>query len=71
MYLNARLIVWFIIAEGHAQHIKPFMRGNKTDANDAVAIIEASQRPDLRFVPLKKTHQQNIQCLHRIRDRLV
>lgn len=54
-----------------AQHVKPFVRGNKTDANDAVAIIEASQRPDLRFVPLKTTHQQDIQCLHRIRDRLV
>lgn len=54
-----------------AQHVKPFVRGNKTDANDAVAIIEASQRPNLRFVPMKTTHQQDIQCLHRIRDRLV
>jgi len=54
-----------------AQHVKPFTRGNKTDANDAVAIIEASQRPNLRFVPMKTTHQQDIQCLHRIRERLV
>lgn len=54
-----------------AQHVKPFTRGNKTDANDAVAIIEASQRPNLRFVPTKTTHQQDIQCLHRIRERLV
>lgn len=54
-----------------AQHVKPFVRGNKTDANDAVAIIEASQRPDLTFVPMKTTHQQDIQCLHRIRDRVV
>jgi transposase len=35
-----------------------------------VAIIEASQRLNLRFVPMKTTHQQDIQCLHRIRDRL-
>ena len=54
-----------------AQHVKPFTRGNKTDANDAVAIIEASGRPNLRFVPVKTTHQQDIQCLHRIRERLV
>ena len=54
-----------------AQHVKPFTRGNKTDANDAVAIIEASIRPNLRFVPIKTTHQQDIQCLHRIRERLV
>lgn len=54
-----------------AQHVKPFTRGNKTDANDAVAIIEASQRPNLRFVPMKTTQQQDIQCLHRIRDRLI
>lgn len=54
-----------------AQHVKPFTRGNKTDANDAVAIIEASQRPNLRFAPIKTTHQQDIQSLHRIRERLV
>ena len=54
-----------------AQHVKPFTRGNKTDANDAVAIIEASQRPDLTFVPIKTITQQDIQCLHRIRERLV
>jgi len=54
-----------------AQHVKPFTRGNKTDANDAIAIIEASQRPDLTFVPIKTITQQDIQCLHRIRERLV
>ena len=51
--------------------MKPFTRGNKTDANDAVAIIEAAQRPNLRFVPIKTLHQQDIQSLHRIRERLV
>jgi len=54
-----------------AQHVKPFTRGNKTDANDAVAIIEASLRPNLRLVPVKPIHQQDIQNLHRIRERLV
>ncbi len=28
-----------------AQHVKPFLRGNKNDANDALAIAEASRPP--------------------------
>ncbi|MCP3853012.1 MAG: transposase, partial [Gammaproteobacteria bacterium] len=43
-----------------AQHVKPFVRGNKSDANDALAIIEASGRPFIRFVPIKNTIQQEI-----------
>jgi len=54
-----------------AQHVKPFTRGNKTDANDAIAIIEAAQRPNMIDVPVKTQHQQDIQSLHRIRERLV
>jgi len=54
-----------------AQHVKPFVRGNKNDRNDAFAIAEASQRPYIRFVPIKTTHQQEIGCLHRIRERLI
>jgi len=70
---------WARVCETHghkvqlipAQHVKPFTRGNKTDANDSIAIIEASQRPNLKFVPVKSIHQQDIQSLHRIRERLV
>ena len=47
------------------------MRGNKNDHNDAFAITEASQRPYIRFVPIKTEHQQEISCLHRIRERLI
>lgn len=47
------------------------MRGNKSDHNDAVAIAEAFQRPHIRTVPIKTIEQQDIQCLHRIRDRLI
>ena len=54
-----------------AQHVKPFVRGNKNDANDAVAIAEASLRPRMRFVPVKTIEQQDIQMLHRIRQRHV
>lgn len=54
-----------------AQHVKPFVRGNKNDANDAVAIAEASLRPNMRFVPVKTVEQQDIQSLHKIRERFV
>lgn len=52
-----------------AQHVTPFVRGNKSDRNDAVAIAEAARRPDLKPVPLKSVEQQDIQCLHRLRER--
>ena len=54
-----------------AQHVKPFVRGNKNDANDALAIAEAAQRPFIRPVPVKTRDQQDMQSLHRIRERIV
>lgn len=53
------------------QFVKPFLRGNKNDGNDAAAICEAVQRPTMRFVPLKSIEQQDVQSLHRARQRLV
>jgi len=35
------------------QFVKPFVKGNKNDGNDAEAICEAMQRPNMRFVPVK------------------
>lgn len=52
-----------------AQHVTPFVRGNKSDHNDTVAIAEASRRPNIRAVPIKSLEQQDIQSLHRIRER--
>ena len=54
-----------------AQHVKPFVRGNKNDVNDAVAIAEASLRPNMKFVPIKTVEQQDLQSLHKIRERFV
>jgi len=51
-----------------AQHVKPFVQGNKSDHNDAVAIAEASRRPNINAVPIKTIAQQEIQSLHRMRD---
>lgn len=53
------------------QFVKPFVKSNKNDANDAEAIVEASLRPSMRFVALKTVEQQNALCLHRVRERLV
>jgi len=54
-----------------AQHVKPFVRGNKNDRNDALAIAEASLRPNIRCVPVKTIEQQDLQSLHRIREQKV
>jgi len=53
------------------QFVKPYVKSNKNDANDAEAICEAVSRPQMRFVPAKSVEQQDIQCLHRVRSRLV
>ncbi|AGH42352.1 transposase IS116/IS110/IS902 family protein [Paraglaciecola psychrophila 170] len=47
------------------------MRGNNNNHNDAFAITEVSQRPHIPFVPIKTVHQQDVSCLHRIRERLI
>ena len=54
-----------------AQHVSPFVRGNKSDRNDAVAIAEAACRPNIKSVPLKTVAQQDIQALHRLRERYI
>jgi transposase len=36
-----------------AQFVKPFVKTNKNDANDAQAIVEAASRPSMHFVPIK------------------
>lgn len=51
-----------------AQHVKAFLRGNKNDYNDALAISEAVVRPEMRFVAIKTIEQQDIQALHRMRS---
>lgn len=53
------------------QFVKPFLKSNKNDANDAEAICEAVQRPSMRFVAIKSAEQQDQLLVHRIRQRLV
>jgi transposase len=55
----------------HPQFVKPYVKSNKNDSHDAEAICEAVQRPSMRFVGIKNIGQQDIQAIHRIRERLV
>lgn len=55
----------------HAKYVKPFVRSQKNDARDAEAILTACTQPHAVFVPKKAIEQQDIQCLHRVRSRLV
>jgi transposase len=54
-----------------AQFVRPFVKTNKTDAADAEAIWEASQRPGMRQVALKTEEQQAVLSLHRIRQQSI
>lgn len=51
--------------------IKPYLKSQKNDFNDAEAIAEAVTRPTMRFVTVKSNEQLDVQALHRLRDRLV
>jgi transposase len=49
------------------QYVRPFVKRQKTDANDAAAIAEAVRRPDMRFVAIKSVEQQVVLAHHRVR----
>lgn len=53
------------------QLVKPYVKSNKNDRNDAEAICEALGRPNMRFVPIKSPEQQALLALHRVREGLV
>jgi transposase len=53
------------------QYVKPYVKTNKNDLRDAEAIAEAVTRPSMRFVPIKNIEQQDLQALHRVRERLM
>jgi transposase len=53
------------------QYVKPFVRRQKNDGNDAEAICTAARQPHIPLVPKKTVEQQDIQALHRARQRMV
>lgn len=68
---------WGRIAEGEghtavllpAQHVKPYVRNNKTDSADADGLLRAYGDKALKPVPLKSEDLQAIQGLHRVRQK--
>jgi len=66
-----------MVALGHdvrliaPQYVRPFVKRQKNDAADAEAIVDAAQRPEMRFVTPKTADQQARAVLFRGRERLV
>jgi transposase len=65
------------VRQGHevrviaAQHVRPFVRTNKTDTGDARAIWEAASRPEVKWVAVKSEAAQAVLAVHRIRQQLM
>jgi transposase len=53
-----------------ASDVRPYVRGNKTDRNDASGILEADRCGDIASVPVKTPEQQAVQAQHRMREHL-
>lgn len=52
-------------------YVKPFVKRQKNDANDAEAITEAALRPSMRTVAVKSPEQQALAMLFRTRELLL
>lgn len=50
------------------QFVKPYIKSNKNDQNDAAGINEAVTRPSMKFVPIKQIEQQDVLLTHRCRE---
>ena len=70
---------WARVAQRHGHQIKiipaqaivPFRQGHKTDSNDALAVAEAANRPNIKVAPCKGVEQQGMQSVQRSRELLV
>src|SRR6266446_8992643 len=51
-----------------AQYVRAYVKRNKTDAADAVALLEAARASDIKPVAVKSIEQQALQALHRTRS---
>lgn len=51
-----------------AKLVKTVRQNQKTDKNDALAIVQASQLPDVNFTQGKSVEQQQLQSIVRLRD---
>jgi transposase len=51
--------------------VAPFRQGHKTDKNDALAVAEAANRPNIKVAPLKSIEQQAMQSIQRSRELII
>ena len=51
--------------------VKPCLKRQKSDANDAGAIVKAASRPTMRYVSVKSAEQQTQDMVFRTRDLFV
>lgn len=69
---------WSRIAEAHGHEVKlihpafvkPYLKSNKNDFNDAEAICEAASRPTMRYVAAKTSNNRIFNCcIEFVKDR--
>ena len=66
-----------LLGQGHdvrlmpPKYVKPFVKRDKNDSNDAEACAEACLRPTMRLVAVKSEAQLSMQSLQRYRSRRV
>jgi len=51
-----------------AQYVKPYRQRDKTDRNDAAALIEANRRDGIKPVPIRTVEQQQVLQVHALRE---
>ena len=51
-----------------ATYVRAYVKRNKTDAADALALLEAARACDIKPVAVKSVEQQALQALHRLRS---
>jgi transposase len=51
-----------------AQYVRAYVKRNKTDAADCLALLEAARAQDIKPVAVKSLEQQGLQALHRTRS---
>src|SRR5687767_3684821 len=51
-----------------AKYVRAYVKRNKTDAADALALLEAARASDITPVGVKSVEQQALQALHRLRS---
>jgi transposase len=50
------------------RHVRPYVLGNKTDAADCAALLQAARNLQIRPVRVKSLEQQSLQAMHRMRS---